>query len=264
MNIFVRELRANAKSLLIWSGISILFSITGWSKFSGFYGNPELLSVLDSMPPALLSALNMNAFNLTTATGFFGIMVTYYGLILSVAAAMWGSDIISKEERDRTVEFALTLPVTRGRLVRAKTAAAAVNSVVLLLVTWGITLANAQKFSPDSGFYRFVALSTLGFLLMQMIFVALGVFLGCALKRHKRASSAAVSVILGTYFASVLSGLSDDLAFVRYVSPFKYYDPVLILRESRLEITFVLLSVVIVVVCMVGAHISYTKRDLYI
>ncbi len=47
MNIFFRELRANLKSLLIWSGIVILFNIVGFSKFSAFYNNPELLSILD-------------------------------------------------------------------------------------------------------------------------------------------------------------------------------------------------------------------------
>ena len=49
-------------------------------------------------------------------------MFTYFVLMVSISAAMWGSDIISKEERDKTVEFALTLPVTRGRVVTAKTA----------------------------------------------------------------------------------------------------------------------------------------------
>ena len=53
-----------------------------------------------------------------------GIMIIYFGLILTIAAAMWGSDIITKEERDKTVEFALTLPVTRSRLISAKAVAA--------------------------------------------------------------------------------------------------------------------------------------------
>jgi ABC-2 type transport system permease protein len=51
-------------------------------------------------------------------------------LMLSIAAAMWGSDVISKEERDKTVEFALTLPVT-GRVVLAKTAAMLVDCILL-------------------------------------------------------------------------------------------------------------------------------------
>ncbi len=137
MNIFLRELRSNLKSLLIWSGIVFLFSIIGFTKFSAFYDNPELMVIVDSMPPAMISALSMNAFNLTTVTGFFGIMIVYFGLILAISAAMWGSDIISKEERDRTVEFSLTLPVTRARVVTSKAAAAAVNCLILLLVLWG-------------------------------------------------------------------------------------------------------------------------------
>lgn len=70
MNIFFRELRSTFKSLLIWSAIVLLFNTVGFSKFTAFYENPDLLSILDSMPPALMAALNMNAFNLTTVTGF--------------------------------------------------------------------------------------------------------------------------------------------------------------------------------------------------
>jgi ABC-2 type transport system permease protein len=264
VNIFFRELRANFKSLLIWSGIIVLFSTVGFTKFSAFYGNPELLKILDSMPPAMISALNMNAFNLTTVTGFFGIMVMYYSLILCISAAMWGSDIISKEERDRTVEFSLTLPVTRSKLVTAKTAAMVVNCIVLLLVTWGITLALAQNYQPDTEFYRFLSITMLAFLIMQMIFLALGIFLGCAMKKHKRAGSLAVSLMLASYIANVVSGMSKDYEFLKYFSPFKYFDAAKLLRDSQLDITYVLLSVAIIVVLLAGSYLTYAKRDLYI
>jgi ABC-2 type transport system permease protein len=264
MNIFLRELRSNRKSVIIWSVIVILFTVVGFSKFSAFYGNPDLLFILNSMPPALLNALSMNAFNLTTVTGFFGIMIMYFGLVLSIAAVMWGTDIISKEERDRTVEFSLTLPVTRAKVVTAKIAAAAVLCIILLLVTWGATLVNAQNYAPDTVFYKFVAISMLGFLIMQMIFLALGIFLGCAMKRHKRSGSVAVSILLAAYFASVLSGLNEKLEFIKYLTPFKYFDPALMLRETRIELIFVLLSVAIIAFCLVGAYTTYNKRDLYI
>ena len=264
MNIFFRELRANLKSLLIWSGIVILFCVVGFSKFSAFYNNPELLKVLDSMPPALISALDMDSFNLTTVTGFYGIMIMYLSLALSIAAAMWGSDIISKEERDKTVEFSLTLPVKRSRVITAKIAAALVNCLLLLLVTWAATLFSAQNYAPDSQFYEFVSTSLWAFFFIQMIFLALGIFLGSALKQHKRAGSLAVSILLGSYFASVLTGLSEEMAFLRYVSPFKYFDPLLMLRESRLEGGFALLSLLITAVALAGAYYTYSKRDLYI
>jgi ABC-2 type transport system permease protein len=84
------------------------------------------------------------------------------------------------------------------------------------------------------------------------------------MKKHKLSGSTAVWILLGTYFLSILVGLDKDLDFLKYLTPFKYFDPALFLRESRLEITFVLLSVAIITACMAGAYASYAKRDLYI
>ena len=264
MNIFFRELKANLRSLLIWGGIVILFVVLGFTEFSAYEGNPEMLAILDSLPPAMLAAFNFEAFNLTTVTGFFGVMFTYFGLILSIAAAMWGSDIISKEERDKTVEFFLTLPVTRSRVVTAKIFAALVNCVALLLITWGAVIAGAAQYQPDNEFYNFLSLSMLALFIMQLIFLAVGIFLGCAMKQYKRASSVAVAILLGTYFMSIISGLNENLEFLKYFSPFKYFNPVKLLQESSIDLTFIWLSAGIVAVLIVGAYVTYSRRDLYI
>jgi ABC-2 type transport system permease protein len=219
---------------------------------------------LDTLPPAMLAAFNFEAFNLTTVTGFLGVMFTYFGLILSIAAAMWGSDIISKEERDKTVEFFLSLPVTRSRVVTAKIFAALVNCIALLLITWGAAIVGATQYQPDSEFYSFLSLSMLALFIMQMIFLAVGIFLGCAMKQYKRASSVAVAILLGTYFMSIISGLNENLEFLKYFSPFNYFNPATLLHESKIDLTFVWLSAGIVAVLIVGAYVSYSRRDLYI
>jgi ABC-2 type transport system permease protein len=264
MNIYLRELRHNLKSLIVWIVIDVLFILVGFSKFSAYYKDPKLVAIIDSMPKALVSAFSLKAFNLTTVTGFYGIMITYFALMLSIAAAMWGSDIISKETRDKTVEFALTLPVTRVRLVTAKLAAAFTNCLVLLLVTWGATVAGAQSYAPTAEFYRFAAVSMVAFLFMEAIFLSLGVLLGCSIRKHKRAGSAAVSILLAAYFLSVLAGLNADLSFLKYFTPFLYFDAGAMLRESRVEIGFVLLSAGVIAACLAGAYAAYQKRDLYI
>jgi ABC-2 type transport system permease protein len=264
MNIFVRELKANLKSLLVWGVIVILFVTIGVTKFSAYYGNPEMLAILDAMPPALLSAFNLQAFNLTTISGFYGVMFTYFALLLSIAAAMWGSDIISKEERDKTVEFSLTLPVTRSRVVTAKTLAALVNCIGLLLITWGASVVSSAQYQPDSGFYGFLRWCMLALFVTQLIFLAISIFLGCAMKQYRRAGSVAVSLLLGTYFLSIVSGLNKNLDFVKYLSPFKYFDAGILLRESRMDLTFLLLSLAIILASMVGAYVTYARRDLYI
>lgn len=264
MNIFFREVKANMRSLLIWGVIVAIFTALGFSKFTAYEGNPELLSVLDDLPPALLTAFNFEAFNLTTITGFYGVMFSYFALILSIAAAMWGSDIISKEERDKTVEFALTLPVTRSKVITAKTLAAMVNCVGLLLITWAAVLASASQFQTNSEFYDFVNLSMLPFLILEMTFLAVGIFLGSAMKQYKRASGIAVALLLGTFLLSIIADLNANLEFLKYFSPFKYFNPGTLLHDARIEPVYLVISAGIIVACMIGSYLTYARRDLYI
>jgi ABC-2 type transport system permease protein len=264
MNIFLRELKANRKSLIIWCVITALFVLLGIAKFSAYYNNPDMVAVLNDLPKQVLSALNVQAFNLTTISGFYGLMFTYYALLLTIAAVMWGTDIITKEERDKTVEFSLTLPVTRARLVTSKTLAALVNCVALLIFTWVASIVSAAKYQPDAAFFKFLALCMLALFIMQMVFLAVGIFLGCAMKRYKLATSTAISLLLVTYFFSIITVLNSKLDFLKYFSPFKYFDPAVLLHQSTIDIAFVGLSIVIIVISMSGAYLSYSKRDLYI
>ena len=264
MNIFKREMKANLKSLIVWSVIVVLFVALGFSKFSAYYNNPDMVNLIDSLPKAAQDVLNVQAFNLTTVSGFFGIMFTYFALLLGIAAAMWGSDIIVKEERDKTVEFSLTLPVTRRRVITGKALAAFANCVILLIVTWGISLAGASRYQPDVAFYKFLGLSMIALFAIQLIFLSIGLFLGCAMKRYKLAGSAAVSLLLVTYFISLVTAFTKDLDFLKWVSPFKYFDAAAILHQSHFNLVTVLLSLVIIAASLLGAYLTYSRRDLYI
>ena len=264
MNIFLRELRAGIKSLVIWSVIIALLIVVATAKFSAFAGNPDMLAILDSMPKPLLDAFGMQSFNLTTVSGFYGLMLIYLGLMGAIAAAMWGSGIISKEERDRTVEFSLVLPVSRSRVITAKALAALVNCVALVLISWGVSALAVQSYNPDRAFFDFLRLEMLAMGLIELIFLAVGLLLGCAMKQYKRAGSTAVSLILVTYFMSVISAMHKDLDFLKYFTPFRYYDAAVFLHSGQLEGKFLLISAAIVVVSLAAAYWSYNKRDLYI
>ena len=264
MNIFFRELKANLKSLLIWSVIVALLIVMAVTKFSAFAGDPEMLSMLDSMPPALLDALSMRAFNLTTLSGFYGIMFIYFSLMGAIASAMWGSDIISKEERDKTVEFSLVLPVSRSRVVTAKALAALVNSILFVLITWGISLVAVRSYNPDQGFFDFLALEMQAMFLIELIFLAIGLLLGCAMQQYKRSGSAAVGIILATYFMSILAVMNENLDFLKYFTPFKYFDAGELFRTGQMDGLYLLLSAVIIVASVAVGYWIYNKRDLYI
>jgi len=264
VNIFFREIKANLKSLLIWCGIMFLLVVIGTSKFAAFAGDSEALKILDTMPPAVLDAMSLRAFNLTTVTGFYGVMFIYFGLMAAISAAMWGSDIISKEERDKTVEFSLVLPVSRSKVITAKGLAALVNCIIFVLATWVFSLGMVQTYEPDSTFYSFLALEMQAMFMIALIFLALGLLLGCAMKRYKLSGSTAVGIILVTYFMSIISGMQENLDFMKYFTPFKYFDAGEIFRSGELDGMYLLISAGIIIVCVAVAYWIYRKRDLYI
>jgi ABC-2 type transport system permease protein len=246
VNIFFRELKANLKSLLIWCGVMFLLIMIAVAKFSAFAGDPSMLAMVDAMPKAMIVAMSLGAFNLTTVSGLYGIMFLYFALLGGIAAAMWGSDMISKEERDKTVEFSLVLPVSRSRVITTKALAAVVNCIVFVLVTWGVSLLMVQPYKPDQAFYQFLTLQMEAMFMIELIFLAIGLLLGCAMKQYKRSGSTAVAIILVTYFLSVMAGMDPKLDFLKYFTPFKYYDAA------------------IIVVSVAAAYWIYNKRDLYI
>jgi ABC-2 type transport system permease protein len=264
MNIFLREIKANLKSLAIWCVIITLLIMIAVGKFAGFAGNPEMLAMLDAMPPAVLDAMNMRAFNMTTLSGFYGVMFLYFGLMGAIAAAMWGSDIISKEERDKTVEFSLVLPVSRSRVVTAKALAALVNCVAFVLFTWGVSLLAVRSYNPDQAFFDFLALEMQAMLAIELIFLAVGLLLGCAMQKYKRSASTAVAIILVAYFVSMISSMQESLDFLKYFTPFRYFEAGELFRSGQMEGTYLLISAVIIVVSIAAAYWTYNKRDLYI
>ncbi len=264
MNIYLRELKAGLKSLLIWVAIIAVLILIALVKFQAYADNPEMLEILDAMPQAMLDAFSMNAFNLTTLEGFFGVMFVYFGLMSAIAAAMWGSGTISKEERDKTVEFSLVLPVSRTRLVTAKALAALTHLALFVLATWAISLTAVQSYEPTTAFCRFLALEMEAMFLIGLIFLALGLLLGCVMRQYKRSGSTAVAVILATYALSVATDLDERLEFLRYFTPFKYFDAAKLLREGRFDGLYLAISLGLIVVMVALGYWRYNRRDLYI
>ncbi len=264
MNIYLRELKAGFKSLLIWVVIVAVLVSIALVKFQAYADNPEMLAILDAMPQGMLKAFSMNAFNLTTLEGFFGVMFIYFGLMSAIAAAMWGSGVISREERDKTVEFSLVLPVSRPRVVTAKALAALTHLALFVLATWAISLVAVQSYEPAADFYAFLSLEMQAMFLIGLVFLALGLLLGCVMQQYKLSGSAAIAIILTTYSLSVASGLDERLDFLKYFTPFKYFDPAKLLHEGKFDGLYLGISLALIVVMVAIGYWRYNRRDLYI
>ena len=264
MHIIKRELRANAKSLLIWSVVMIIFIFLMVSEFSAYYNNPEMGAILDSMPEQMMRAFSMEGSNLTTTTGFVSIASVYFYLVLGVFAVLIGSNIISKEERDKTAEFFLTLPVSREQVIFSKWMAAIINCIAITAVTGLSLIISMISYDLDSAFFKFIGLLMIAVFMTQMIFLSLGMLLSSVLKRYKASGKISAAILMLLYMVSVISSISNKLENLKYLTPFKYFESAKLLANGEFELKYLLITLGIIVVSMAGTFIIYPKRDLHL
>lgn len=262
MNIIKREVQANIKSQLIWS-VSMAFLVTIWMiEYESFAKNPAINDFMAAMPQEMLAILGMRDFSLASLNGFIGSISLYLYLLLGIQAVLLGSSLIAKEERDRTAEYLFSLPVSRRKVLASKVLSAIINIVLLNLVTLVSLLFSTLTYDRGEDFYRFIGITFIALFIIQMIFLSIGLLISAMSANHKQSVNIAVGILMGTFLVSSLINVANQLDFLKYITPFKYFETAYLMNELSLEPIYLLLSLLIIVSGIGGAFILYPERDL--
>jgi len=264
MNIILRELRAHLKGFIIWSVCIFLFVLSMISEFSAYYHNPEMTEILEVIPQNMLDAFSISGTNLTTVSGYVSIAAVYFVLMLSVYAGLLGASIISKEERDKTAEFLMTLPISRVKVISEKIIASFILALGMNLVVIGCILAMTIQFEKLDYFGKYMVLFSLSMFIIELVFMTIGMALASVMKRYKRSGSLTIGVIIIMYILSILMSFTDKLDHLKFLTVFKYFEPAEILHKLSLNGGYMLLSIGLIVVMIIVTYLVYPRRDLHI
>jgi len=262
MNIVVRELYANKKSLLIWGASMAAFVVMMFMEFAAYYKNPDMLALLDAMPPALLEAFGMMGTDLTTVSGYLVVAAVFVNVILSVYATMLGNGLLAKEERDKTTGFLMTLPLSRHRIITGKLVAGVLCCTILLAVTAASVLLALLPYEVEANFASFAGLLLATSWLTMIIFLTIGMLLAAITRRHKLSSGIGLGLVFALYIASVLAGLTESMQFLKYVTPFKYFEAATFLTDLSVEPLYLAITALVIVSATAGTYYFYSHRDL--
>ncbi|MGZ9587144.1 ABC transporter permease subunit [Paenibacillus marinisediminis] len=263
MNIFWREMKSNLKSIIIWSIAMLSIIAVSIGKYAGLSASEiSLNEIVAKMPKALQTMMGGAAFDFSKASGFYGAIFGYLLLIATIHAAMLGANILAKEERDKTAEFLLSKPITRGTIVGSKLASALCNIVILTLVTWGMSVMIMKAFGENEQVTAEITILMAGMLILQLLFFSLGFVLSAVFAQAKRASGITVAVLLLTYLLSFMIDLSDSLSGLAFLTPFKYFDTAAILGGGGLDGVYVIVSLALSALFIAMTFVFYQKRDL--
>jgi len=262
MNIFLHELKAYRKSIIIWSCSMAALAGLYIIMFSGLQGDIEdFKNLIKSMPEVVRKVLSIYVDSISTLEGFYSFVFVYIVLCGAIQAMNLGLSIISKEVRDKTADFLLTKPVSREKILTSKILAALASLVITNIIYLIITLLMTLTVSSEFSMKIFLMISfTLFF--VQLIFMSLGVLVSVIAGKIKSVISISLSTVFGFFIISMLGSVIGDKA-IRYISPFKYFDYEYIVRNGAYEGKFIIIEIIFVIVSIAASYVIYTRKDIH-
>lgn len=265
MNIFFREMKAYRKSLIIWCVVMFILILAGMTKYAGFAKTGELVNeMMETLPDPVKVLFGIGAIDLTEVKAYYSIFFLYFALLGTIHASMLGATIISKEERDKTAEFLLTKPTTRNNIITSKLIAALTNILIFNIATMVFSFMFVGYYNKGEPINKEIVMLMIALFILQLLFMSLGAALGAVSKRTKIATSTVTAILLGTYLLSVYIEMNEKVEFLRYITPFGYFDAKELIFGEGFNIGYVLLSFAIIVGLIGVTYKFYSKRDICI
>ena len=260
MTILLHELKRNRLSLLVWT-VALAFMlgvcIVIYPEMSEQMG--EISDMFANMG-AFSDAFGMDQLNFGEFMGYFGVECgNTLGLGGAFFAAILGISALSKEERDHTAEFLLTHPISRNRIVWGKLLAVILQIFALNLVVAAVTTAGVLAIDANADAGK-MALLLLAYFIMQIEIAAITFGISAFIRRGGLAVGLGLAV--GFYFMNLIANLTDDLAFLKYLTPFGYTDGGAIIESGSIESKYLILGLVFTVLGMAAAFWQYRKKDI--
>jgi ABC-2 type transport system permease protein len=261
--IYKREFRKNLKSLIIWGivlGGIILMTLSIYPQFT--QDQETMKDLLKAYPDSFKEAFGMNRLDYGTLLGFYGVQVHFMTTLLgSIFSVMLASNIIAKEENEKTIEFLLSKPITRTRIITEKLFAVLTNILLLNVMTAVVCLIGFQYADEEVSMKTFGVLIIATFL-MHITFAAVAFFLSAIMKKSRTITSVSLGIVLLSYFSSVVSGISEDLEMLKYISLFKYVDAADIITDKAINPLYLMVMLIVIVCSIALTYVTYHKKDI--
>jgi ABC-2 type transport system permease protein len=265
-NLFKMEMRKNTPAFLLWMGaITILVSVT-MAVYRPFLENQsKILGMMSIVPKGALQFKGIsNITDLFSVLGFYAANNVIYMMVLgSIFAIVLASNILLKEEYNKTAEYLLTRPMTRSEIFLSKLSVLAVHVILLntIIAMAGFIAMNIVKTGPFS-FKAFLVLS-LYTLLLNCLFGAVGLFLSTLVKRGKPITTFSIGLVLILYFIFTLSKITESASKIGYLSPFKYVSMDVVNPAYTIDLWHLLYFAGLSVLLVSISYRLYNRKDIY-
>ena len=260
---FKREFKIYFKGFCIWSIAAMLLFLIVFLVYPSIINGPEVESLNEMMkvfPEDLLKSFNMDIASIDTVYGWLkseGFI--FFLLIIGCYAGILGSNILLKEESDKTIEYLGAMPIKRTNIVLIK------SFVGILYITC---------FTIVIGIFNYIGLSLSGdfdrkqYLLLSItpLFSSITIFFICMFlstftNKTKKMLGVSLGFVVLNYAINTLSSLSENIEFLKYFSVFTLCDIRNVIINTSIDVKMLCVSLLICIIFICLTITKYNKKE---
>lgn len=261
---FKREMKVNLKSFIIWTTVLLLIFLIVYLMYPSIVASDNIKMMEEMMkifPEEMLKAFNMDISTMDSAYGWLkseGFVMIL--LIIGCYAGILGSNILLKEESDKTIEYLNSLPVKRTDIVISKTIVGLIYIILMVLIT-GIFNYIGLSLSGNFDQKQYLLLSITP-LFPAMVIYFLTLFISTFTHKTKKMLGLSLGIVLVSYMLQVFSTIAEETEFLKYTSVFTLADIRNVIVDITINPIMVLITLGLSVVFFVATIIHYNKKEL--
>ena len=259
-----RELKINFKSFIIWTSILIGLFLVVFLVYPSIV-NSENIKMMDEMmkifPEEILKAFNMDISSIDSAFGWLKTEGFIFVLLITgIYSGILGSNILLKEENDKTIEYLNSVPVTRKNIVVNKILCGLLY-IILMIAIIGIFNFIGLSLSGDFDSKAYILLSITP-LFSSIVIFSVCLFLSTFTHKTKKTLGISLGIVFASYFLNVISEMGESTEFLKYISIFTLADIRNVIVNVSINPLMVALAIGITAIFMILTMIRYEKKEL--
>ena len=259
-----REMKVNLKSFIIWTSILIGLFLIVFLVYPSIVSS-ENMKMMDEMmkifPEEMLKAFNMDISSIDSAFGWLKTEgFVFVLLITGIYSGILGSNILLKEENDKTIEYLNSVPVTRKNIVFNKILCG-IFYIILMILVIGIFNFIGLSLSGEFAKKSYILLSITP-LFSSIVIFAVCLFLSTFTHKTKKTIGISLGIVFVSYFLNIISEIGESTEFLKYISIFTLADIRNVILNVSINPLMVVLTIIITALFIILTIVHYEKKEL--
>jgi ABC-2 type transport system permease protein len=263
MTLFFREIKGNLRSFIIWTVCIVALTAMFMAMYPSFAEQGSAVTeMLSGFSPELIQMFGFDAIDFTRTMDYYAYVFQYVLLATMIQFMMLGANLLSKEEDSGTINFMYSKPLSRTSIVGTKFMAGVTLIAAFFIVNTAAVIAILSAVNKTGVDFEAIVLLGAAMALAQLMVMSLGMLLSMFITKSRAVMSAAIGVVLVLYVASMFAGMNSDLEWLKFITPFKYFDARVIIANISIEWLYVVLPVGAALAGLAASLVIYNRRDL--